>query len=114
MEAVNTMLAEIDSDEIPTLLVMNKIDMLDDFVLRINRNDESLPILVWLSASSGEGISLLYQVLMERLSGEIAHYELRLPPKAGRFRSCFTSFRQFIKRVERERWQYWRGSGTYD
>lgn len=61
MEAVNTVLAEIDSDEIPTLLVMNKIDMLDDFVPRIDRNDENLPIRVWLSAASGEGLSLLYQ-----------------------------------------------------
>ena len=40
-QAVNTVLAEIDSDEIPTLLVMNKIDMLDDFVPRIDRNDET-------------------------------------------------------------------------
>lgn len=39
IDAVNTVLAEIDSDEIPTLLVMNKIDMLDDFVPRIDRND---------------------------------------------------------------------------
>jgi len=89
MEAVNTVLAEIDSDEIPTLLVMNKIDMLDDFVPRIDRNDENLPIRVWLSAASGEGLSLLYQALTERLSGEIAHYELRLPPQAGRLRSRF-------------------------
>lgn len=41
MEAVNTALAVIASDEIPALLVMNKIDMLDDFVLYIDRNDES-------------------------------------------------------------------------
>lgn len=89
IEAVNTVLAEIDSDAIPTLLVMNKIDMLDDFVPRIDRNDENLPIRVWLSAASGEGIPLLYQALTERLSGEIAHYELRLPPQAGRLRSRF-------------------------
>ncbi|WON77277.1 ribosome rescue GTPase HflX [Serratia sp. UGAL515B_01] len=89
IEAVNTVLAEIESDEIPTLLVMNKIDMLDDFVPRIDRNDENLPIRVWLSAASGEGIPLLFQALTERLSGEIAHYELRLPPEAGRLRSRF-------------------------
>ncbi len=85
IEAVNTLLAEIDSDEIPTLLVMNKIDRLDDFVPRIDRNDENLPIRAWLSAASGEGISLLYQALTERLSGEIMHYALQ----AGRIRSSF-------------------------
>lgn len=89
IEAVNTVLAEIESDEIPTLLVMNKIDMLDEFVPRIDRNDENLPIRVWLSAASGEGIPLLFQALTERLSGEIAHYKLRLPPQAGRLRSRF-------------------------
>ncbi|EMP2575949.1 GTPase HflX [Serratia marcescens] len=98
IEAVNTVLAEIDSDEIPTLLVMNKIDMLDDFVPRIDRNDENLPIRVWLSAASGEGIPLLYQALTERLSGEIAHYELRLPPRAGRLRSRF----YLLQAIEKE------------
>ncbi|RLM13767.1 GTPase HflX [Gibbsiella quercinecans] len=89
IDAVNTVLAEIEADEIPTLLVMNKIDMLDDFVPRIDRNDENVPVRVWLSAASGEGIPLLFQALTERLSGEIAHYKLRLPPEAGRLRSRF-------------------------
>lgn len=35
IEAVNTVLEEIDAHEIPTLLVMNKIDMLDDFEPRM-------------------------------------------------------------------------------
>ncbi|WP_240430038.1 ribosome rescue GTPase HflX [Serratia marcescens] len=102
IEAVNTVLAEIDSDEIPTLLVMNKIDMLDDFVPRIDRNDENLPIRVWLSAASGEGIPLLFQALTERLSGEIAHYELRLPPRAGRLRSRFYQLQAIEKEWNEE------------
>ncbi|HCD7745477.1 TPA: GTPase HflX [Serratia marcescens] len=102
IEAVNTVLAEIDSDEISTLLVMNKIDMLDDFVPRIDRNDENLPIRVWLSAASGEGIPLLYQALTERLSGEIAHYELRLPPRAGRLRSRFYQLQAIEKEWNEE------------
>ncbi|AIM19979.1 MULTISPECIES: ribosome rescue GTPase HflX [Serratia] len=102
IDAVNTVLAEIDSDEIPTLLVMNKIDMLDDFVPRIDRNDENLPIRVWLSAASGEGIPLLYQALTERLSGEIAHYELRLPPRAGRLRSRFYQLQAIEKEWNEE------------
>ncbi len=87
--AVDDVLSEIEVDDIPTLLVMNKIDMLDDFVPRIDRNDEDKPIRVWLSASTGEGISLLFQALTECLSGEIAHYKLCLPPKEGRLRSRF-------------------------
>ncbi|CFQ44003.1 MULTISPECIES: ribosome rescue GTPase HflX [Yersinia] len=89
MAAVDAVLAEIEADEIPTLLVMNKIDLLDDFVPRIDRNEDNLPVRVWLSAQTGAGIPLLFQALTERLSGEIAHYELRLPPQAGRLRSRF-------------------------
>jgi GTP-binding protein HflX len=89
MAAVDAVLAEIEADEIPTLLVMNKIDLLGDFVPRIDRNEDNLPVRVWLSAQTGAGIPLLFQALTERLSGEIAHFELRLPPQAGRLRSRF-------------------------
>lgn len=87
--AVETVLEEIEADDIPVLLVMNKIDMLDDFVPRIDRNEENIPVRVWLSAQTGEGIPLLFQALTERLSGDIAHYSLSLPPQAGRLRSRF-------------------------
>lgn len=89
IDAVNTVLAEIEADKIPVLLVMNKIDMLDEFEPRIDRNDENLPVRVWVSAQTGVGIDLLFQALTERLSGEIASFELRLPPAAGRLRSRF-------------------------
>ncbi|KEY59721.1 ribosome rescue GTPase HflX [Serratia sp. DD3] len=102
IEAVNSVLAEIESDEIPTLLVMNKIDMLDDFVPRIDRNDENLPIRVWLSAASGEGIPLLFQALTERLSGQIVHHQLRLPPQAGRLRSRFYQLQAIEKEWNEE------------
>lgn len=39
---------------IPALLVMNKIDMLDDFEPRIDRDDENKPIRVW-PAQTGVG-----------------------------------------------------------
>ncbi|HGJ5874450.1 MAG TPA: ribosome rescue GTPase HflX [Arsenophonus apicola] len=89
IQAVESVLEEIEANEIPALLVMNKIDMLNGFTPRIDRNENNVPIRVWLSAQTGEGIPLLLQALTERLSGEIAHYELRLPPEAGRLRSRF-------------------------
>ncbi|WP_221604068.1 ribosome rescue GTPase HflX [Salmonella enterica] len=89
IEAVNTVLEEIDAHEIPTLMVMNKIDMLDDFEPRIDRDEENKPIRVWLSAQSGVGIPQLFQALTERLSGEVAQHTLRLPPQEGRLRSRF-------------------------
>ena len=73
IHAVNAVLEEIDAHEIPVLIVMNKIDMLDDFEPRIDRNEDNLPVRVWLSAQTGAGIPLLFRALTERLSGEIAH-----------------------------------------
>ncbi|TKI08555.1 ribosome rescue GTPase HflX [Martelella alba] len=87
--AVTAVLAEIEADEVPVLEVMNKIDMLDDFVPRIDRDENQRPVRVWLSAQTGAGVPLLFQALSERLSGEIALHELRLPPQAGRLRSRF-------------------------
>ena len=89
IEAVNVVLEEIESDQIPSLLVMNKIDMLDGFEPRIDRDEENRPIRVWLSAQTGAGLPLLFQALTERLAGEIAQVDLRLPPEAGRLRSRF-------------------------
>ena len=94
IEAVNTVLEEIDAHEIPTLLVMNKIDMLEDFEPRIDRDEENKPIRVWLSAQTGAGIPQLFQALTERLSGEVAQHTLRLPPQEGRLEVVFISFRQ--------------------
>lgn len=89
IDAVNTVLADIGADEIPVLLVMNKIDMLQDFVPRIDRDEENRPLRVWVSAQQASGMDLLFQALSERLGGEIASYTLRLPPAAGRLRSRF-------------------------
>ena len=102
IEAVETVLEEIEADEIPMLQVMNKIDMLDGFEPRIDRNDENQPVRVWLSAQSGAGLPLLFQALTERLSGEIAQYELRLPPEAGRLRSRFYQLQAIEKEWNEE------------
>ncbi len=101
IDAVNTVLAEIEADEIPALLVMNKIDMLDDFEPRIDRDDENKPIRVWLSAQTGVGVPLLFQALTERLSGEVAQHTLRLPPKEGRLRSRFYQ----LQAIEKSGWR---------
>ncbi|HDN2510485.1 MULTISPECIES: ribosome rescue GTPase HflX [Providencia] len=98
IHAVESVLEEIEADEIPALLVMNKVDMLEDFVPRIDRDEDNNPVRVWVSAQTGEGIPLLLQALTERLSGEIAHYELRLPPNEGRLRSRFYQ----LQSIERE------------
>jgi GTP-binding protein HflX len=90
IQAVNDVLQEIDANEVPTLLVMNKIDNLDVQAPRIERDDEGVPRTVWISAMDGLGIDLLFQALTERLASQIVEYRLRVPPQhQGRIRSTF-------------------------
>ncbi|MEA1063335.1 ribosome rescue GTPase HflX [Erwinia sp. HR93] len=97
IDAVESVLEEIDARELPTLQVMNKIDMLDEFTPRIDRDEENVPVRVWLSAQTGAGLPLLFQALTERLSGEIVQHTLRLPPQAGRLRSRFYQLQSIEK-----------------
>lgn len=90
IQAVDIVLTEIEANEIPTLLVMNKIDNLDGQQPRIERDDEGVPRTVWLSAMEGQGLDLLFAALTERLASQIVEYRLCIPPQhQGRIRSTF-------------------------
>ncbi|KJR34134.1 GTPase HflX [Vibrio navarrensis] len=90
IQAVHDVLTEIDAHEIPTLVVMNKIDNMEDQHPRIERDDEGVPRVVWVSAMEGKGIDLLFAALTERLASQIIEYQLRIPPQhQGRLRSIF-------------------------
>jgi GTP-binding protein HflX len=90
IEAVDIVLEEIEADEVPSLLVMNKIDNLEGQKPRIERDDEGMPRAVWVSAMEGLGIDLLFQALTERLASQMVQYRLRIPPQyQGRLRSLF-------------------------
>ncbi len=73
---------------------MNKIDMLEDFEPRIDRDEENKLIRVWLSAQTERGYHSFFQVLTSVFSGEVAQHTLRPPPQEGRLRSRFISCRQ--------------------
>lgn len=90
IEAVNTVLEEIEANEVPSLVVMNKIDNLEGAEPRIERDDDGVPRRVWVSAIDGQGIDLLFEALTERLSGTMVKHTLRVPPQyIGRIRSKF-------------------------
>ncbi|RCU51510.1 GTPase HflX [Corallincola luteus] len=83
---VNLVLDEIDAGEVPVLMVYNKIDLVEDMSPRIERDDDGLPVSVWLSAQQDLGIELLFEALSERLSGTVVEHCLNLPPQLGRVR----------------------------
>ncbi len=88
IEQVENVLTEIEAGDVPQLLICNKIDNLSDVSPRIDRDDNGIPIRVWLSARANIGIELLFQALAERLGRSTVHYHLSLPPNAGKFRGA--------------------------
>lgn len=63
---VNKVLTEIGADQIPQVLVMNKMDRLDPPMSpQVRRNEQNQFDQIWLSALTGEGLDLLREVLSE-------------------------------------------------
>ena len=84
--AVNDVLTEIKANEVPFLLIYNKIDQLEDIQPHIEYDEQNKPIAVYLSAQSGDGINLLVDAIRERLKNEILHFRLTLPSQEGKIR----------------------------
>ena len=84
MTQVNLVLDEIGADDRPQLLVFNKIDLLDGVSPRIDRDEAGVPIRVWVSALTGEGLDLLNEAMAERVNTDMVHQILSLPAQAGK------------------------------
>lgn len=87
IQAVDEVLFEIDADNIPTLLVMNKIDLIEGKQPCIDRDEDGMPIRVWISAQNGLGLDLLFIALKERLAKQVQICHLNLPTYLARLRS---------------------------
>ena len=96
IKRVDEVLKEIDAHRLPTLMVYNKIDLLDNVRPRIDRNDSGMPVAVWLSALSGEGLDLLLQAIVECLPSQIVHKHLQLQPDQGALRAALYSHKAVV------------------
>jgi len=83
---VHAVLAEIGADRRPLLTVYNKIDLVNE-PARLERNANGEPSAVWLSASTGAGIDLLFEAIVERLGVDSPPTCVRLPASDGKTRS---------------------------
>jgi GTP-binding protein HflX len=79
--AVNEVLAEIGAERIPQVLVYNKID-LTRFPARVERDQYGRIARAWISARSGEGLSLVRLALEEYASGTISSEDTTSPAAA--------------------------------
>lgn len=84
---VNEVLKEIGADQIPVLMIYNKIDLMGEVPARVERDDLAQPQAVWLSARTGAGCELLIDALRERLSKDMIDTDLRLSPAMGQLRA---------------------------
>lgn len=79
INVVHDILNNMKIENVPMILVMNKIDQLMKVVPHIDRDYDGRLIKVWVSAKNNLGISLLVQSINEFLSIDTVKYELRFP-----------------------------------
>ena len=84
MDQVNLVLEAIEAEDRPQLVVFNKIDLLNGMSPRIDRDEAGVPIRVWVSALTGEGLDLLNEAMAERVNTDMIHRLLALPATAGK------------------------------
>jgi len=75
MNHVNDVLEKIGADEVPQLVICNKIDQLEDHPARLDRDENGRIVRVWLSAKTGEGLDLLRVALQEYFPEQQIHTE---------------------------------------
>ncbi|MCC5797324.1 MAG: GTPase HflX [Methylophaga sp.] len=62
---VDEVLSQIGADEVPQVIIYNKIDRLEGVSAKLERNQDGQIDRIWLSAHSGEGLEYLRQALHE-------------------------------------------------
>jgi GTP-binding protein HflX len=77
---VNSVLKELEADQVPQIRVYNKID-------RITNNRAGEGRAVWLSAVTGEGLPMLKEAIAGRLRQKTVQRVIRLLPSEGRQRA---------------------------
>lgn len=102
IEQVEEVLEEIGAAELPQLRVYNKIDLIEDFAPRIDRDDQGQPVAVWLSAQAGAGIDLLFTAVAELLGEDRINNTLLLQPSDARLRARLYAANAIVQEHYRE------------
>jgi len=83
---VNSVLKQLEADQVPQIRVYNKIDKLDRKP-RITNNRAGEGRAVWLSAITGEGVPMLKDAIARRLRQKTVECVIHLLPEQGRQRA---------------------------
>lgn len=88
-DQVQSVLKDIQADEVMQLVVCNKIDLLEDVTPRIEYNDIGKPVRVWVSAQKRLGFDLLLKAITELIGEVIKELTLKIPATAGHYLGQF-------------------------
>ena len=86
IDEVNTVLKEIDANDIPVITVFNKIDLNNQTPKRVIEAD-GLSERVFVSSKTGEGLDLLIQSITDQLSCDFQSFIIKIEPKDARLRA---------------------------
>ena len=100
-ERVNEVLSEIYADDVPQILVYNKIDLTADKPHR-QASADGKTMKVWLSALTGEGIGLLLDAIGDYYQRHRRLRYLSLPATAGRLRASIYQHLDVLQESERD------------
>jgi len=81
IEQVQAVLEEIGVSDIPVLKVYNKLDLIPGRQARIDYDDRQMPVSVYLSSVTGEGVELLERAISELLAKSVYSGCWRLLPQ---------------------------------
>ncbi len=83
---VNSVLKQIDADEVPQIMIYNKVDLINSLP-SIKFAEQGRVDKVSLSALRGQGLELLVKALRQYFDYQVQRVWLRLPPTEGKLRS---------------------------
>lgn len=92
---VNSVLKQLEADQVPQIRVYNKIDKLDRKP-RVTNNRHGEGHAVWLSAITGEGLAMLKDAIANRLRQKTTQRVIHLDPSQGRQRAKLYELRAVL------------------
>lgn len=85
---VNQVLQSIGGNEVPQVLVFNKIDLCENLSPSLEKNSRDKIPRAWISAQENLGIDNILNVILEQLGKNIIEKEVVLGPQDGRLRAA--------------------------
>lgn len=102
IKEVDNVLSEIGAKAIPQLLVLNKIDLLDNAGPHIDYDEQNHPRKVWVSAKNGEGLDVLLGAIAKILGQEMITQTIEISQLQGKLRAKLYSEEKVIREQQIE------------